>query len=68
MIQSPSPPFHGGNLKSPMKVEERRLGWQEEEKPNLDEGVPAVFIIPLIPDMFGICGLAVLVLNFIHLI
>ena len=51
-----------------MKVEERRLGWQEEEKPNLDEGVPAVFIIPLIPDMFGICGLAVLVLNFIHLI
>ena len=52
-IQSPSLPFHGGDLKSPMKVEERRLGWQEEEKPNLAEGVPAIFIIPLIPNMSG---------------
>ena len=32
-----------------MKVEERRLGWQEEEKPNLAEGVPAIFITPVIP-------------------
>ena len=32
-----------------MKIKERRLGWQEEEKPNLAEGVPTVFIIPLIP-------------------
>ena len=23
--------FHGGNLKSPMKVEKRRLGWLEDE-------------------------------------
>ena len=69
-IQSPSLPFHSGNLKSPMKVEERRLGWLEDEKPNLAEGVPAVFIIPLIriPDTFGICGMAVLFPNFIHLI
>ena len=58
-----------------MKIEERRLGWQEEEKPNLAEGVLVVFIAPLIldtsgsiPDTSGICGLAVLVPNFIHLI
>ena len=43
-----------------MKVKERQLGWLEDEKPNLAEGVPAVFIIPLIPDTFGICGLSVL--------
>ena len=38
-IQSPSLPFHGGNTKSPMIVEERRLGWLEGGENNLAEGV-----------------------------